>query len=121
MSAGNFEVTSYEIDDGGGIGAIRVQPETTQLTNGTVANDAPTGAVTFPIFIRARKGVREYGLGARSITIRWDGAPPTDYSAGNLTVPILTEAAFTAYTLNSTVTYLGASATVVGRTAERRR
>ena len=121
MSSGAFQTTRYELNDTAVIVPFRAQPETIALTNGTVANDPPAGDVTLSLFAKARKGVREYGIGTRLITISWEGSPPAGYEDDNLTIPILTVAAFNAYTVGSNVTYLGTQALVVGRTAERLR
>ena len=121
MSAGPFLTSKYELDGGAQIVPIRVQQETVDLTDGTNDNDPPAGSVTLSLFAKARKGIREYGIGARNITISWDAAPPTGYSDDNLTIPILTQAAFAAYTVGSGVTYLATAATVVARKSEQLR
>ena len=118
MSSGNFIVQTYEASFGTFFMPCRVQPETLLLTNGTEANNGATNAINLSLFARARKGNSEYGVGMRSITISWDGAPPTDYSGDSLTVPVLTQAAFDSYTIGSAVTYLDTAATVVGRKPE---
>lgn len=121
MSAGAFERSKYELDGGAVIVLIRVQPETIALTDGTVANDPPAGAVSLNLFARARKGAREYGIGARTITISWNGSPPSGYADENLIIPVLTQTAFTAYAVGDSVTYLGTPATVVSRKGEQLR
>lgn len=121
MSSGAFEVVTYQASFGAFFMPIRVQQETTQLTDGTVVNAGSGTAVNLALFARSRKGNTEYGVGARSITVRWDTAPPADYDGDTATIPILTEAAFAAYTTGSSVTYLGTAATVVGRKAESTR
>jgi len=118
MSEGNFVLSRYEASFGTFVMPIRLQPETLLLTNGTVANDPPAGTVDLSLFARARKNNNEYGVGARSITINWGGSPPPDYSGNSSEVPVLTEAAFAAYTIGSTVTYLGTTGTVSGRSSE---
>lgn len=118
MSSGRFEISTYEASFGAFFMPIRVQPETLTLTDGTVANAGSSDTVNLSLFARARKGNTEYGVGARSVTIRWDAAPPTDYEGATATVPVLTEAAFTAYALGASVTYLNTAATVVGRKGE---
>ena len=120
MSAGAFVTSKYELDDGT-IVPIRVQPETLALTNGSQDNAAPTPGVTLSLFAKARKGNREYGIGARTVTISWDTAPPTGYEDDNLSIPILTPTAFSAYAVGSGVTYLGTAATVVSRKSEQLR
>lgn len=121
MSSGDFDVSKYEASFDNFIMPIRIQPETLQLTDGTVANDAPAGNVDLGLFARARKGNSEYGVGARGVTVSWDTAPPTGYSGDSLFVPVLTEAAFSAYTIGASLTYLGAACTVVGRKSEMAR
>ena len=121
MSSGAFLLSRYEASFGTFTMPIRVQPETVQFTDGTIANDPPAGAVNLGLFARARKNSTEYGVGARSVTIRWDVDPPTDYDGDTAVVPILTEAAFNAYVIGANVTYLGTAATVVGRSAEQAR
>lgn len=118
MSSGGFENSKYELNGGATIVPIRVQPETLLFTDGSTANSAPAGAVNLSVSAKARKGNREYGIGARNVTISWDATPPTGYEDENLTVPILTEAAFADYNIGTGVTYLGAAATIVGRKAE---
>lgn len=118
MSAGAFTLSRYELDGGTIIVPIRVQPETLALTDGTTANDPPTGAVTLSVSAKARKGTREYGIGARNITISWVAGPPTGYEDENLSIPVLSEVAYAAYTVGTEVTYLGTTATVVARKAE---
>lgn len=120
MSSGAFSLTKYEMD-GGQIVPINLQPETLALTDGTNANDAPAGAVTLSLRAKARKGTREYGIGARNITLSWNGSPPTGYNDDNLIVPVLTPAAFTAYTVGGAITYLGTAATVVSKKPEQLR
>lgn len=117
MSSGTFTITRYELNSGS-IQPIRLQPETLALTNGTEANDPPAGATTNSQFVRARKGTREYGVGARGITISWDGNPPANYADENLRIPVLTPTAFDAYGVGDSVTYLGTAATVVSKQEE---
>lgn len=123
MSAGPFDRSRYEADagNGGTIHPIRIQPETAGLTIGGIANDPPTGVANSPFAARARKGKREYGLGARVVTIAWDTTPPAGYSMETLTIPVLTPAAFAAYIPDSTGTYLGTACKVVSRGPENLR
>lgn len=122
MSAGRFIDSFYELDagNGGGQCRIKVQPETELLTDGTVVNDSPGGPATIPVSAKVSGSNGEYGIKPRKITIRWDdGQIPDGYDGLTVTVPVLTVAAFAAYTLGSTVTYLGGTGDVVGRTPER--
>ena len=120
MSAGAFETSKYELNEGQ-IVPIRVQPETIAAAVGANANDPPAGNINLSLFAKARKGNREYGIGARQVTISWNAAPPAGYANENLTIPVLTPAAFAAFTLGATLTYLATPATIVGRKAENLR
>ncbi len=122
MSAGNFVQTRYEsnADTGGGIYPIRVQPETLLLDIGGTVNSPPAAPADQPIFARARKGTREYGVGARAVRLRFTpGSIPTGYSGDEVVVPIMTAALFANATPGSTGTYLSAPVTVVSRLPER--
>lgn len=122
MSAGEFTQSRYEAntDVGGGIYPIRVQPETLLLTLGGVANDPPAGASDQAIFARARKGTREYGVGARAVRLRFTGAtPPAGYSGDEVTVPIMTPTLFAAANPGTVGVYLEAPVVVVSRLPER--
>lgn len=119
MSSGGFTNARYELNGGGTIVPIKVQPETLALTDGSVVNAAPTGNVTLEVTAYARKNKRQYGIGARYVTLSWDGSPPTGYDDDNVTVPVLTVAAYNAYVRGSTMTYLGEACTVVSRTDEQ--
>lgn len=118
MSAGGFNLSKYELDDGSTIVPIRVQPETLAFTNGTNANGAPTGAVTLNVTAYARKSKRQYGIGARTVSISWNAGAPDGYKDDNVIVPILSKAVFDGYSIGDVVTYLGTAATIVSKTAE---
>ena len=120
MSAGAFSLEKYELDNGQ-ISPIRVQPETVAFTDGTDANDSPTGAITLNLFARARKGNREYGIGARFVTIQWDAAPPAGYQDDALQIPILDKSVFDGYALGGGYTYLGSACSIISKTGERLR
>lgn len=121
MSAGVFEIEFYELDtgNGGGVASIRVQPETVAATINGAANAGASGPATIPLFAKAAKGVREYGIGARSVTLRFTGAPPTGYSGDDVRIPVLLESTYASWALNETGSYLGAAVQVVGRSPER--
>lgn len=121
MSAGRFTVSRYEAstDNGGGIYAIRVQPETLGLALGGTTNDPPAGASNQPINARARKGVREYGVGARAVRLRFTGTLPDGYSGDEVTVPVLTPALFASATPGTAGVYLTVPVAVVSRLPER--
>jgi len=120
MSAGNFTRTRYEADNGE-IHPIRVQPETIAANVGA-ANAAPTGAVTVGLSARVSGGRRQLGLTARSVRLQFTGTIPDGYAENStLTIPVLTPATFTAATVGTTGSYLGAAVVVVGRSPESSR
>jgi hypothetical protein len=114
MSAGPFQLSRYERDNAD-IHPIRVQPET--IIGGT--NPAPGGAPTSDISARVSGGRRTLGLTARKVRFVFTAGAPTGYRPGSvLTLPVLTPAAYAALTRGSTFTYLGGTATVVGKSPE---
>lgn len=121
MSAGVFERTFYGLDtgNGGGTARARVQPETLAATINAVANAAPAGPATIPVTASASGGIRENGIRMRNVTLQWTAAPPDGYSGDDVTIPVMQEATFAAWTLGQTGTYLGAAVEVVGRSPER--
>lgn len=120
MSAGAFERSRYEADNGD-IHAIRVQPETLAATFGGTANAAPADPVDQQTSARVGGGNRKYGVKARAVSVTWTGAPPSGYEPDELLrIPILTPDLYDSITPNSTVgTYLGANIIVVGKLPER--
>ena len=118
MSAGGFDRSKYELDGGSTIVPVRVQPETLLIDIDGTVNAPPAGAVTLSVSAYTRKSTRQYGIGCRSITIAWNGAPPTGYENDNLPIPILTQAAFAAINVGDTGTYLGQPVTVVSKKGE---
>lgn len=120
MSAGAFDVTNYELDNGD-IQPIRVQPETLALTIEGTANAAPTGAQTNGNLVRVSGGRRRIGIKARSVRVKFTAAPPAGgYLAGQIiSLPILTK---TLYDLipnaGGTGTYLGVAIRVVGKSSQ---
>lgn len=120
MSAGDFTDTFYELDTGNGAGIVRarVQPETLAATIAATANAGATGPATVPITARMNGGRRTFGVNARTVTLRFTGAAPTDYSGDDVTIPVLQEATYAAWTKGATGTYLGVAVEVVGRKPE---
>lgn len=118
MSAGAFTISKYE-SDSGTIYPIRVQPETLTANLGS-ANAAPAGTVDGTVLARARKNRRGYGVGARTVRVRFTGAAPDDYAPNQtLSIPVLTPDVFNAIIPNSTTgTYLGAAILVIGKSPE---
>lgn len=118
MSAGNFEVSRYT-DDGGNIYPIRVQPETAALVIGGVTNDPNPAPVTTSMFARSRKNRNEYGVGARSISVRFTSTLPTGYAANqSLSIPILQAATWSGISPTDTGTYLGQDVEVISKSPE---
>lgn len=119
MSAGNFQTSFYSSNRTGLIHPIRIQPETLALSVGGVANAAPAGPATNPISAQVSQSKRSLGLNARTVTIKFPTAPPTDYAVGStITLPWLNDANFDAITRGDEVTYLGATGEVVGTKPE---
>lgn len=118
MSAGGFNQGFYQ-GDSGDIHIIRYQPETAAMDLDGTVNAIATGPATSPFWVKVSKGRTEYGLGPRKVRIRWTGTPPTGYKAEEaLEVVVFQSSVFNAATLNSTVTYLGATAQLVGKIPE---
>ena len=117
MSAGRFLRGKYTAD-AGTVHPIRIQEETV-----FAQNPQPTEALT-PNAVSARVGGgnNRLGLKARSISLVWQGEPPEGYKEeASIRIPILTKASYDAIALNSTLTYLGKTAVVVGKSPERLR
>lgn len=128
MSAGKFTQTKYQsseltIGEDPAIMPIKLQPETPLFAAG-VANTAPTAATNLGLFAHVSKNRNAYGVSPRKVTLAWsldaNGVPdaPDGYSGDNVTVPVLTPAAYTAYTPGTTGNYLGKSVVVVSRSPE---
>lgn len=120
MSSGAFTLSKYEADNGD-IHPIRLQPETLSANVGS-ANTAPTGTVTVSLFASARKNKRAYGLGARTVRVKFTGSAPDDYEPNQiLTIPVLTRTVFDAVVVGGTGTYLGSPIQIVGKSPESAR
>jgi hypothetical protein len=114
MSAGQFERSFYALDNGD-IARARVQPETL-----AGFNPAAAGPATVPGSARMGGGRRRFGINARFITAVWDGAPPTGYDPnGVIRIPIVTPAAYNAINLGDSLSYLGGTLEVIGKTGEK--
>lgn len=129
MSAGRFLISRYESTElqvGGNpaILPIRVQPESTLFAAGT-ANLPPTGATTLPVYAKVSKTRREFGISPRKVVLSWvtdtNGIPqpPATYSGDDITIPVLTQAAYNAYVPGTTGTYLGTGVVVKARIPEQ--
>ncbi len=114
MSAGKFQVSFYELNNGD-VAKIKVQPETV-----SGFNVPGVGPATTKVLARVSGGNARYGIKARSFSLRWTGQPPTGYDASSVVrIPILTATVYDSTQLYDTVTYLGAQAQVVGKSPER--
>lgn len=119
MSAGAFTRTRYRADSGD-THPIRVQPETLTAAFGATANGAPTDAIDNPISAKVSNGNRAFGLKPRSVTIVFETNAPTGYKVGSyIRLPILQPALYTNIAAGDSVSYLGGTATVVGKNPER--
>lgn len=122
MSAGPFTLENYESTElPSQIMNIRVQPETLGLFINGTNNAAAAGPVTLPLRVLVSGGNTQYGVKPRKVTVRFtDPADlPDGYTGEDLTIPVLTQAAYAAYALGNTGTYLGSPVQVVGRIPER--
>lgn len=124
MSAGRFTIATYETNSAelpGQFMPIQVQPETLQLFVGGVANAGSTTARNLNLRVNVSGNNRSLGVKPRTVTVRFTdpGDLPDGYSGDDLTLPVLTVAASSAYTTGATGTYLGSPVTVVGSGPER--
>lgn len=120
MSSGPFDSVFYETsaENGGFVLTAKVQPETLAASFASTANASPDGPATAPGSATISQGRRTAGVNMRYVTVKWDSAPPTNYSGLTARIPVLDPATFTAWTLGAAGTYLATAATVVGRTGE---
>lgn len=119
MSAGTFTIARYQGDAAAYVQAIRVQPETVSAAVGTVTNAAATAAVTVPGFLRVSAGRKTKQLRPRKVTATLAGTAPAGYKAGtSCRIVAMTPAFFAACTIGATLTYLGTTWTISGRSAE---
>lgn len=115
MSEGAFVKSRYEMDDGNNT-RIRLQPETITSWNPVPTSTTIVGGLPSA---KVNKGKREYGIGARYVTLQWETAPPTGYkSGGYIKVPILTADAYDGLVVGEVVEYLGANAIVINKQPE---
>lgn len=124
MSAGDFTPAFYQTTNGA-IYKIRVQPETLTLTINSVTNASATGPAPVDTpSARVGSGRQSFGVNARLVRLRFTGTVPDGYSGGKDTIslPVLTNAASAAYSVDQTGTYTlngtGYDVRVVGRTPE---
>lgn len=120
MSSGAFELSFYE-DENGNVHSIRVQPETILLSINGTANTAATGPAD-PGFASAQvsKGRNSIGYNARLVSIKFPTNPPTGYKPDQIIrLPWLRQTTFGAIQAGQTVTYLGSTGVVAGKTPEK--
>jgi len=118
MSSGAFSLTRYETDQNN-IVNIKVQPETLAATIASVANDAPTGALTSGFPSAKVSGTnRTIGINARTVSLKLTASLTGYKDDSTLKIPALTPAFFAACQVGATGTYLGTACRVVGRRGE---
>lgn len=118
MSAGAFTIENYQFGNGG-IGSIRVQPETLTLTIGGVENTPVAGVRNVNRRVSVSGGRRRQGLlYARLVRLTWSGDAPVGYRPGaTFTLPLVNNAIYAAASVpDATGTYLGNGVRVVGVT-----
>lgn len=120
MSSGPFERVFYETssENGGFTLSARVQPETLAASVDSVPNVSAAGPADAPGSATISQGRRTAGVNMRYVTLGWTASPPAGYSGDPVRIPVLTPATFTAWTLGSTGTYLGAAVEVLSRVGE---
>lgn len=124
MSSGAFVTSKYASSVTESNHPIRVQPETLALQLGSTANTAPSGTAILPS-AQVGRGKRSIGINARTVTVKFaTGSAPSGYKADSpITLPWLQEnsAFLTAAPGVTTVTYLGQTAILVGKSPEHTR
>lgn len=107
MSAGDFQDSFYETDNGD-IVPIRIQPETASLILNAVTNASAVGppAPGFPT-AKVSGGRREFGINARLVRLRFTGTLPPGYSGGKsiITLPVMLSSVWAGYGKGQTGTY----------------
>jgi len=122
VSAGAFSSSKYSANSGN-IYKIRVQPETIQAVIDGVSNAAPAGAIDQEISASVSRGRRTVGMNARTVTFAFTGALPDGYNGTPISIPVLTQATFDAWTgtPDKTGTYLEVAVRVAGSAPETKR
>lgn len=122
MSQGQFQYSKYETDEGDDIHPIRIQPETLTLQVNGATNTAPAGDKTSQISANATGSLRQNGLNARRVRIRFGDDPPQGYKPNSIiTLPVLRKAAYDTMIekgRGEAGTYQGAAVTLVGWSGE---
>jgi hypothetical protein len=119
MSAGAFLADAKYESNNGSVHAIRVQPETLQLSIGGTANASPAGDVDSPFRARVGRSNGGYGLKPRAVTVRFTGTPPTGYKAGETyRVPVMQSTLWDTANAGTVCEYLGVAGVVVSTSPE---
>lgn len=114
MSAGEFELTFYTLDDGQVVN-IKVQPETAAAD----FNSTTAAAATIGISANASGSMRRNGVNARRIYGQWATTAPDGYDPkGRITLPILEQVNWNTIKKGDALTYLGETFRVTGKRAE---
>jgi hypothetical protein len=124
MSAGAFVRARYEASYAAGvIHPIRVQPETLAAVTTTatpVTNTGVVAAATSPISALGSLSNRKKGLKPRMVSLQVAGTPPTGYAAGSRTELIALRIAFyNDCNIGATISFLGTTWIVIGKSPER--
>jgi hypothetical protein len=119
MSAGVFEFGKYEAEDLK-IWSVRMQPETKAFTSASAANDYAIGSITQGVGrLKTRKSPKALGLHPRTVTVAFGSDVPTGYEANAIEkIVVFTKAAYDAYLVGNSGTYLGKAVTIVGKFPE---
>lgn len=124
MSAGSFVKQAIYQDNFGAFYPIRVQPETLTLTIATVANAQAAGPLPPNVpSVSVSRGRQSNGVNAKLVRIRFTNTIPPGYlPTGTISLPVLTNSAYAAYSPGATGTYTlegtAYDVEVVGRTPE---
>lgn len=132
MSAGSFNRSRYLCTEDSRIYKIRVQPETLTasfagasnaaapaptITGGDASDAGTSNAGTGSVRVG---GANQLGIRARSVTIVWTGVAPAGYKPeGVVKIPVLVPATFNTWKIDSTGTYLGVAARILGKQQEQ--
>lgn len=120
MSAGKFELYSYETDNGA-VTKIRLQPETLQATFNGLVNAEP-GGVPEAGYPRAdvSRSHRAVGIHARFVTVGEMAGMPSDYMANQTyRVACLSPTVFASLTDGQAAGYLGGVGKIISVTKEK--
>lgn len=118
MSAGSFQSSKYESDDGT-IHFISVQPETIAAVLDGNPNDEPAGNINSQFAAEVNRGARAYGLRPRKVNVAFTDNPPTNYRPyTTLAMAVLDPEVFAEIAIGGTVTYSGGTGVVSSKVEE---